>query len=225
MLNAVLVCVDYADILAITLPYNRHHFDRVLIVTAPDDACLAFTGVEFHVTDAFYRNGARFNKWLALEEALDAKDYRRGWLCIMDADILWPRVAPLDLQFGRLYSPHRRMKAELEFCPESEWIRYPLHRNTAEWAGYSQVFHCDDPVLGKSPWHEVDWTHAGGADSFFQRKWAHENKIRPTFEVLHLGEPGINWMGRADKNPTLRVEMLAMWQRRRIEGFKGEKLP
>ena len=79
---------------------------------------------------------------------------------------------------------------------ESDWNQYEIHRNVNEFAGYSQIFHASDPVLGNAPWHETNWKHAGGADSFFQRKWKKENKIRPDFEVLHLGHAGRNWCGR-----------------------------
>ena len=36
-MNAILVCVDYSDLLAITLPHNRHHFNKVMVVTTPED--------------------------------------------------------------------------------------------------------------------------------------------------------------------------------------------
>lgn len=206
-MNAVLVSVDYTDCLRLTLPYNRHHFDRVLVVTSPADfkavSAVAFPNrAEVFVTDAFYRGGALFNKFAALEEGLDWADYRRGWLCVMDADVLWPRTVSFGdpdggPREGFLLTPRRRMYPVVpnNVPPEAEWGRSPLHRNDAEFAGYSQVFHCSDPALGPPPWHETDWSTAGGADSFFQAKWKPENKIRPPFEVLHLGPAGVNWAG------------------------------
>ena len=79
---------------------------------------------------------------------------------------------------------------------DTEWNNCQLHPNSSEWAGYSQIFHAEDEHLGNPPWHEINWKHAGGADSFFQRKWPISNKIRPPFEVLHLGMTGRNWTGR-----------------------------
>jgi len=225
-LKAILVSVEYADLLAITLPYNRHHFDDVMVVTAPkDEATLAVAVAnhcQTHVTNSFHANGAAFNKWAALEEALDRFNRGdKGWLCIMDADVAWPRKLVVSgnaeqcllmdcsalsnkpkrvstLLPGCLYGPLRRMSPMCAAVPpEEEWARLPIHRNIGEWAGYSQIFHTNDRHLGAPPWHQTDWTHAGGADSFFQAKWPDDCKRRLPFEVLHIGEAGVNWCGRA----------------------------
>lgn len=244
-----MVAVDYTDILSITLPYNRHHFDAVWIVTDTKtfQKDMAFRDLVCNneavcfVTDIFYRDGATFNKWAALEQGLDAMG-RHGWICIADADVLWPKLVQFrdseiglfcsvddwqgccSFEKGNLYSPLRRMWNEWpsrprgigfqtpdcrSMPPENEWNRFPLHRNVGEFAGYSQIFHAEDPVLGLPPWHQVDWKHCGGADSFFQAKWGSQvgwkpgmpqqssRKVRPPFEVLHLGQAGQNWYGRA----------------------------
>lgn len=165
---------------------------------------------------------------------------RGGWFtannliihnCLMDADVLWPRDVKVKIskpngrflglskpgqsfhiERGQLCTPLRRMwddwptcKLDWDRCskddnsipPEYLWPEFPVHRNVNEWAGYSQIFHAEDPALGPPPWHEINWTHAGGADSLFQRKWPAHLKVRPPWEVLHLGSAGKNWMGRA----------------------------
>lgn len=244
-LRAITVCVDYSDILAITLPYNKHQFSQLLVVTSPGDsetkALCELHQIPCFVTDLFYRDGAKFNKWLALETALDFYG-REGWMCLLDSDVLWPMGAWLQLlsiKPGFLYTPRRRMCLEIPKTIPSEmnWKDYPLHRNDNEFAGYSQIFHASDPALGNPPWHETDWTHAGGADSFFQMKWKPNLKIRPRFEVLHLGEAGVNWMGRTAPytDGTLpkdavrkRNELNAMLNARRMKEpskrFEGEKI-
>ena len=202
-MKAILVAVDYADILGVTLPYNRHHFDEVMIVTTPTDLAIHKIAEEnnatIYATTSFYDNGAVFNKWKALEEGLDALG-REGWLCLMDADVMWPKQVPdYPREVGCLYTPLRRMmrKIRMPIPPEAEWDQFTLHRQQVEWAGFSQIFHCSDPHLGLAPWHEINWRHAGGADSIFQLKWPNNRKVRPPFEVLHLGPSGCNWCGRA----------------------------
>jgi hypothetical protein len=244
-LRAIMVAVDYQDILRISLPYNQHHFDEITIVTDPKSGKSVFDVVYHHTpdrkicileTELFYTDGAVFNKWRALEWGLDQMG-RHGWICIMDADVLWPKdVVVQEIEgmgnlfiktpyglgrpvlVGQLCTPLRRMapwplpsanvitgisKSDLPYysviplLPEEKtWNTYPLHRNVQEWAGYSQIFHADDPVLGPPPWHETNWKTAGSADSFFQQKWPHERKIRPPFHCLHLGPSGVNWCGR-----------------------------
>jgi len=224
-IRAILVSVDYADILAITLPYNRHHFTDTMVVTTTTDreterialanSCLVYK------TDSFYANNAVFNKWKALEEGLDVFG-RRDWMCIMDADVLWPKEVVLDnLQIGTLYTPRRRMFVNvMKTIPqESRWTDYSLHRQEVEFAGYSQIFHATDPHLGKAPWHEINWKHAGGADSFFQRKWPENCKIRPAFEVLHIGEAGQNWCGRATQYLNGKVPVDSRKKRQQVRDF------
>lgn len=204
-LRMILVCVDYWDYLSITLPYNRHHFHETLIVTSLQDTNTRIVAeknhCEIYTTDSFYHDGADFNKWKALEEGLDHFG-REGWICIMDADVLWPQRSKLEnLNRGTLYTPLRRMcqKVPDRIPPEEHWRIYPVHPNIGEWAGYSQIFHMNDPHLPNPPWYEINWKHAGGADSFFQGLWPSNKKSRPPFEVLHLGESGKNWCGRGTR--------------------------
>lgn len=202
-MRAILISVDYADLLEVTLPYNCHHFEEVMVVTSSQDQDTQVTahryGAEVFVTDSFYEPPAVFNKWKALEEGLDAFG-RHGLLCLMDADVLWPKELPeMEYAWNYLYTPLRRMwrDPKLPILPEHQWSRLPIHRNLAEWAGYTQIFHGTDLHLPNPPWHQINWRHAGGADSFFQQLWRPENKLRPPWEVLHLGDAGRNWCGRA----------------------------
>jgi hypothetical protein len=236
--RSIMVCVGYDDLLSVTLPRNRKHFREVMVVTTPADeatqeVCRRHDAIAF-LTDAFTAGGAQFNKWLALEQALDAFG-REGWLTIMDADVIlpadlggpesgWPPLA-----LGRLYGALRRM-APWPLGPipaEAGWKSYPLHRNVNEWAGYLQCFHARDLRLGPPPWHQTDWKHCGGADSFFQQKWHPSNKIRPDWHCLHMGEVGVNWHGRSEEG---RRQTNAIWDARRRnraagrDPFEGERL-
>ena len=239
-MRAILVSVDYWDLLKLTLPYNRHHFTDVMIVTSLKDEKTKEVAKKYdaqvHETNSFYENGATFNKWKALEEGLD-KFGRHGILCIMDADIVWPyKIPPEEYQFGKIYTPNRLICPDLiQSVPEELcWgKRYRTFRD-GEWAGYSQIFHAEDPVLPKPPWHSINWKHAGGADSDFQKLWTPVNKTRPSWKVLHIGLPGKNWCGRAtpflDGSAPLearsRKNQLSnlMTKRKQTKSFKEELL-
>src|ERR1700684_2367263 len=125
-MNAI-VCVDYDDFLAVTLPVNQAHFDKIVVVTDMQDERTAavasrFANVTLHRTDAFYAGGAAFNKGAALEEGFDILG-RAGWICILDADILLPKIFDLPpLAGGWLYGARRRMLERAEtFSRELDW--------------------------------------------------------------------------------------------------------
>lgn len=230
-MRAIIVSVDYGDLLDVTLHYNRHHFDEVMVVTTQDDrdtqAVAIAADADLCLTGAFYHDGAAFNKWKALEEGLDCFG-RQGLICIMDADVLWPQVIPdFEYEKGCLYTPIRHTKVEINgpVPPEDEWESYPEHPNCGEWAGWTQIFHADDPHLGAAPWHETNWRHAGGADSFFQMKWPVKCKKRPPFRVLHLGEDGVNWCGRATPYIDGRIPSESEDRRRMLDDFRRRRLP
>lgn len=204
--SAITVCVEFSDILAITLPRNAKHFERIVVVSSFADeytprVVATIPNAELFQTNDFYLDGAVFNKGRALESGFDVLG-RRGWICVLDADIVLPRnmnLAPA--QIGNLHTPRRRMLADISRWPEvvdnhQDWDLLP-RQDADAFPGYFQLFHADDPVLKSRPWYETNWRHAGGADSMFSNRWSPRSRVRPPFEVLHLGEDGKNWCGRA----------------------------
>lgn len=92
-LEAVTACVNYADFLAETIPANRAHIDRWIIVTSPEDrATLDLChkhNLEVITTRDFYRAGDKFNKGRAIERGLGMLAHD-DWLLHLDADIALP---------------------------------------------------------------------------------------------------------------------------------------
>lgn len=92
-LEAVSVCVDYGDLLKLSIPFNRHLFDKWVIVTSPDDKetqdLCKYYKVEHVVTDKFYENGDKFNKGKAINEGLK-KLKRTDWIVHLDSDLILP---------------------------------------------------------------------------------------------------------------------------------------
>ncbi len=196
--KSLTVCVDYDDFLTVTLPRNKRHFSRTLVVTSPTDTQTQELAkeqeCECYVTDAFYRDGAVFNKGLAVEEAFDVLG-RDGWICVWDADVVMPES--IDIQNREqdcLYVPGRHILDQPgRFSDDLNWATLPLPTQPHEFDGYCQIFHASaiDP-----PWYGTTWTHAGGCDSDFEFKFPAEKRRRAPFTVLHLGTDGSNWRGR-----------------------------
>src|SRR4030095_4279016 len=96
-LQAVSVCINYADYLECILD-NRKHFDRWIIMTVPEDretiSLCEREGLEYHLSKTLRPDGKNFNatwnKSLVLNEGLDALD-PEGWVLILDADVRLPR--------------------------------------------------------------------------------------------------------------------------------------
>jgi len=92
-LSAVMICVDYWDKLALTLPLNKRHFDEIIVVTSTKDKitqkiCRAYK-VKCIVTDRFFEEGAPFNKAKGVNAGLKAISLN-DWVCICDPDTIYP---------------------------------------------------------------------------------------------------------------------------------------
>jgi hypothetical protein len=207
-------------------------------------------------TTAFYQKGCSFNRGAAISEVLQA-EYgstfsfvdQSVWVCLLDADIvIHPDFADAieNLQPGNIYMAKLRRQCDdpltmaeyadqpalwddLPVLPE---MRLEKHGRDGG-AGYCQIFHTSDPVLGAHPWYPTEWTHTGGSDTEFLEKWPPENRKRLDFEVLHLGKPETHWHGRTGrfldgrKVPNSEEHaraMQEMWKARRKHGLKGERL-
>lgn len=93
--EAVVVCLNYADFLNESLPMNLSHIDRIVVVTSHDDkdtkAVCHKWSVECLVTDAFTAKGEAFNKGAAINVGLGGLR-QRGWVLHLDADIVLPNA-------------------------------------------------------------------------------------------------------------------------------------
>ena len=206
MIQGVVVSVGFDDMLALTLDQHRGNFDKVLVVTTPEDAATqnvaAAYSCDVHITSAFYTDGATFNKGAALWDAIAAAEPLRCWMVVFDSDIIMPTI--LDqwvskyAKVGTLYVPHRIMvpvdKVD-DLLSERVALSCFKVNGELEYAGYCQIFHTDDTHLS-IPWYCLNWRHAGGYDSEFALRWPKTLRVRPPWQVIHIGDAGINWHGR-----------------------------
>lgn len=108
-IEAVITCVDYSDFLAQTLPHNRVLFDRMVVVTAPEDKATRrvceYWNVQCIPTDVFETRWGKFSKGRAINVGLGelAKD---GWMLHLDADIVCPPLMRSLIQQAELDPTH-----------------------------------------------------------------------------------------------------------------------
>lgn len=230
-LTGICVSVGYADLLAKSIERWHLGLDRLVIVTsnadtATQDLC-RHHNIDFHATDVFYANGAKFNKGAGLSEACFVKRIREhaDWLLTFDSDIVPPidwrsQLEASRLQKGRLYGTYRYQQPENEANPMVDYRR----QMRQGWVlGFFSLFHSSDPRLPRmdEPLFDICWPHAGNYDTAFTNRWGrHDQTILP-IAMIHLGEERAHWTGRG-KAGELHREFFA--KRRGIEQWDHEKM-
>jgi hypothetical protein len=119
--------VNHSDFLAHALPINIPQFDRIVVVTAPEDektrrVCQMWS-VECILTDAFRTRWDEFCKGVGINEGL-AKLDKDSWIVHMDADIVLPshfrtQLSIADLATDMIYGCDR-----VDFKSYAAWQKY-----------------------------------------------------------------------------------------------------
>ena len=220
-LEGVVVCVRYGDYLSWSLPGNRSLFDRLVVVTAPDDTLSQSIAGRYGATvvtsERFSDGGAVFNKGRMLNDGLKALRLD-DWLLVFDSDILLPKTLRTHLQ-NRLLRPDSLYYSIRLNAPETDtenWLtafesdpgmRASLSfdrpgANRMPW-GYFQLFHAPHcpPGAAGEPLYSEQFPNAGDVDYEFQARWPAERKILLPEAVIHLphGSEGANWSGRTSR--------------------------
>ncbi len=126
-IEAVTTCVNNADFLAHSLPLNLRYFDRIVVVTAPEDAATKRVcdhwRVKYHATDSLRTRWNEFRKGVGINEGLEKLD-RDGWVVHMDADIILPShfreiIEGADLDPAMIYGIDRA-----EFKSFEDWTAF-----------------------------------------------------------------------------------------------------
>jgi len=104
-LEAVIVCVHYADFLRCTLPHNKQLFDRLVVVTTPEDKetqrICEFYHVECVKSERLQPQKGKFCKGAGINDGLK-KLSRDAWVIHLDADIWLPPLTRILLQRAKL---------------------------------------------------------------------------------------------------------------------------
>lgn len=225
-------CVNYPDLLAKSLERWQIGIERLIIVTSHADhatqrLCQHYN-VDFHATDVFYQNGAKFNKGAALAETVFVKRMRENadWLLTFDSDIVPPmdwrsQVESGGLRRGKLYGAYRYQQPEHAVNPMVDFTR----QMRQGWVlGFFSMFHAADPRLPKmtDPLFDICWPHAGNYDTAFTNRWGRHDQVILPVPMIHLGEERSHWAGRG-KGHELHREFFS--RRRSIEDWKHERMP
>ncbi len=163
--EGLIVCVDFGDFLASTLPCNRPIFDRLTIVTSPEDECTKSLAREHDcelVTTVRHRKTKLFNKSKAINDGLKVCT-EQGWLCLLDADIALLQDFRSEV-FSQIFS-------ETEKVERAEDKIFGLHRylcwSKKEWEAYL--------LTGKHEWRVEKFRKRNQLAAGFLQLWCAEH--------------------------------------------------
>jgi len=223
-LDGLLVCVGYGHALAKTIPKNVEQFDRLVVVTTPDDrhtqAIVKQAGAELVISDRVHHNDAPFSKACLLNDGLQHLQ-PDDWVVLHDADILLSPslrdfVMTHVLNPGVLYytTRYHAKKRDVEpICRDWRYIKTLKHTDTASnrfpW-GYFQLVNARASALAGLGynWHDEWWPTAGSVDNHMMRRWPAHKRVRiddstRELSAVHLyhGNISRNWNGISVDTP------------------------
>lgn len=224
MITCLMVCVNYGDMLSITLPLNKDLFNNVVVVTTPEDeetisvcnkhgiktllynCCFCYYDKQI-VADPtkLFHLSKMINQGLMYirEQFLD------DWILYLNSDIvLEPKIKFVNtdkLDENILYGSYRHLiPTKEEFLKiyndgivnfENAYKMFPdSDKEKSLGLGFFQLFK-------KSVFYDQQYsTHnnnydASVSDLLFINKFKGVQRLED-YTVLHLGVPGINWYGR-----------------------------
>lgn len=211
-LEAVMVSVDYSDILEIVLNENINIFDHIVVVTTPKDKktqkiCKKYNCTTV-LTDCFYDDGCTFNKGKAINIGYKYLKYK-DWVVNIDSDIvLFKNFKELFFNIPKLDKEKLYWSKRIIFKNKTEWdvflqtgaCKKPKEEEDA--LGFLQIFNYNSKVFtllrkynNDNPYFEFS-CDASQSDLEFKNKW--NIKLRPMLKIpcYHLGEYEKNWNGR-----------------------------
>lgn len=215
-IHGLTVSVDYAEYLMVTGPLWLKGLTSMTVVTAPTDkrtvqvmrllnAMPDRPSLSLFITDAFTRDGASFNKGLAMEEARGLMAWE-DWILFFDVDVAppkdWLYLFTEPLQMGYLYGSTRLETPAIECIGD---LLMPKVDDDRLGYGYFQLFHSQDPKVTNRPLLDTHWRHAGNYDSNFMLGF--RSMVKDVgFPVWHIGPQHENWFGKGKREDFLRMQ-------------------
>lgn len=192
------VCIQYADYLSSTLPFNRKFFKKFYIVTEAEDTATIDLAKKYDCTILFTRlktaSGAIFNKSGMVYEAqkIIHATHPGDWIVILDADIAldttFEKVKTADLDAHALYGMQRCI---FETKDDLEHSRAVI-RTTKNIDGYFQMY------WNKAKYYPKWSRDCSECDTVFSHMFSIHHQLKQT-KCSHLGPTHINWNGRVSE--------------------------
>jgi hypothetical protein len=211
--EAVVICDKYHDFLVKTLPHNKYQFDRIVVVTSPEDTKTQRICEHWHVecikTDALETRWGRLCKGAGINVGLAALSLA-NWAVHMDADILLPPQTKLLIEQADLnpkflygidrfnvrgydsYAHFMDMPQLQQECNTYVHIdQFPLgtrimqpHANGYVPLGFFQMWNPKESGVFRYPEGHTD---AGREDTLFAKQWPRrERALIPEIVGYHL---------------------------------------
>jgi hypothetical protein len=197
-LDVIIVSVNYNDYLLTTLSHNINIFENMTVVTSADDLmcqeiCKKFE-VKCLITDVMYENGDKFNKGKAINFGISSI-VNPDLILLLDSDIIVTEKIDLsNLDDDALYTSSRwicKTYQKLKEWQENKDFELFKRDNDKGW-GFFQLFN-KDLIPGDKPFPENS-PNASMSDLMFRDKFPNRKSIE--LNVIHLGDPSVNWNGR-----------------------------
>lgn len=222
-IHALTTSVNYSEELRRGVERWRKNFASWTIVTDFADHATAALAKEYGLqlcrTNSFYADGATFNKGRAMSQAFETMP-GEDWVLFLDADV-YPES---ETWFDEL-KIHDPQPGFLYGC----W-RYDEHGNRIKddthGYGYFQLFHSTDELAQVRPIMQIDWEHAGNADSFFMLSWRRVGRLAAALPIrlVHPGGPNHAWYGKAHPEKYKAMERERMRRGGGWPGIEGERI-
>lgn len=227
-LEGLIICVDYSDFLAHTLPHNKTHFNNLIVITDTKDEktkkLCEFHHVRCVQTDIFYENENSFNKGAAIDYGLSLLE-NKDWVIHLDADIYLPPLTRSILENIPLET-HKIYGADRLMCPSYEkwaefinipqkiqegWVyihmdSFPIGVRIAEYnnkdAGYEPIgyFQLWNPKGSGVFNYPTEHDYCDRTDVLHCKKFARKDReLLPEIIVIHLESEGLS-VGSMGKN-------------------------
>lgn len=234
-IEAITVCMNYGDFLAHSLPLNKNHFDRTIVVTEPKDDhtkdICRYYGVEFIETYSAQLHRGEFHKGECVTEGI-AKLNNPEWVVLIDADtVLQPNFRKVieelntveELDKTCLYTIDR-----IRFETFEEWMQfhsrpsYDLGSRARDGrfclphfvpTGFFQMWNVKETGISQ---YIHEWVKCGGEDIRFAYLFPRSKRLfLPETNCYHLASsPECNWLGRKSKPFEIDRKEEKIWQTR-----------